>query len=809
MRSRGLLFFACLFFIHADVVDGQPRPPSLQYLSPRPGAQLVSRETNVIVRFHGGFENRVVDLAAMFSVAGSTSGKHSGEAAVSDDGETIVFKPHRAFAPGETVSVTLDFRENTAGTAPDPYTFDFVVSPKRLKPEPTLPSCITEKRVHTGAAEIMEAPDRAERQTPRYTLPSDFPPITVSAVDNPGEGQIFLTNFVWKFPDPPPSHLLILDNTGTPVFFRKSDSFVLDFKKQRDGLLSFFEFHPWGHVFMDSTYTPVDTCRCGNGYVVDSHDVQVLDNGHYLVICQDEQIVDMSEVIEGGHPSAKVVGMIFQELDRSKNVVFEWRSWDHFEITDAIGVDFTNERVDYVHSNALVQDADGNLLASNRHLSEITKIDRSTGDVIWRLGGKNNQFHFVGDIDDSTGFHYQHDIRRLPNGNVTLFDNGNFHNPAFSRAVEYRLDTQSMTATLVWQHRNTPDIYADFMGSAQRLPGGNTVISWGGSHYEDITTLTEVHPDGTKAFELTFTDGTLNYKGYRFPWSGTARQPLMWAGEFDKRRRTLTLNFDKFGDENVGQYVLYVGVNSEPLAVWDSTTTNTTDIAGLNRGIDYNFRIRADDSRTSDHSWSNEVSFRYENTEPTAVELVGPPDGSGLGTATVELSWTSAVDAENDSLTYTVHVFGSGDEMTIENIVDTFYVYTATGATPLPDFGWTVSSADYEFKTASPDTFKVTSSGIGFGVPATHSLHQNYPNPFNPGTNIRYDLPRSEFVTLRIYNVLGQEVKLLLDADRPAGFWSITWDGRNDAGSPVGSGVYLYKLQTPSFTETKKMTLVH
>jgi hypothetical protein len=808
MKNRGLLYFALLFILHADDVGGQSRPSTLQYVSPRPGANLVSRETNVIVRFQDGAENRIADLAAMFSVTGSRSGTHMGETILSDDGETIVFKPREPFTPGERVSVTVDCRENAFGMESASYTFEFVISPKRRKSEPMVPSCLAEKRFHPGGEKSTEAPGREESLALDYTLPAGFPPITVSAVDNPGEGYLFLTNFVWKFPDPPPSHLMILDNTGAPVFFRKSESFVMDFKKQRDDLLSYFEFLPWGHVFIDSTYTPIDTCRCGNGYVVDGHDIQVLDNGHYLVICQDEQTVDMSAVVDGGHPNATVVGMIFQELDRSKNVVFEWRSWDHFEITDAIGVDFTEERVDYVHANAFVQDTDGNLLVSNRHLSEITKIDRSTGDVIWRLGGKNNQFRFVDDIDESTGFHYQHDIRRLPNGNVTLFDNGNFHDPPFSRAVEYRLDTEAMTATRVWRHRNTPDIFADFMGSAQRLPGGNTVIAWGGSHHGDITTLTEVHPDGTKALELTFTNGTLNYKGYRFPWSGTARRPYLWEGEFDKRRRTLTLNFDKFGDEDVEQYVLYAGESLGPLTLCDSTTTHTINVTGLFSGVDYAFRVRADDSRSGEKSWSNEVSFRYDNTEPTAVTLVEPPDGAVLGAATVELSWTSAGDAENDSLTYTVHVFGSGRETTIENVADTFYVFTASDAAPIQDFSWTVSSADYEFATASPDTFSVSSSGVGFGVPAAYSLHQNYPNPFNPGTTIRFDLPRSESVTLRIYNVLGQEVVSLLGEVWPPGFWSVEWDGRNNAGSPVGSGVYLYKLQTPSFSDTRKMTLV-
>lgn len=78
---------------------------------------------------------------------------------------------------------------------------------------------------------------------------------------------------------------------------------------------------------------------------------------------------------------------IIQELDQSKNVVFQWRSWDHFRITDATHEDLTAALVDYVHANALEVDNDGNILLSSRHLDEITKIDRQTGNIIWRLDG--------------------------------------------------------------------------------------------------------------------------------------------------------------------------------------------------------------------------------------------------------------------------------------------------------------------------------------------------------------------------------------------------------------------------------------
>jgi hypothetical protein len=456
----------------------------------------------------------------------------------------------------------------------------------------------------------------------------------------------------------------------------------------------------------------------------------------------------------------------------------------------------------------LVQDHDGNWLASNRHLSEITKIDRSTGDIIWRWGGKNNQFRFVGDIDDSTGFHYQHDIRRLENGNYMMYDNGNFHTPPHSRSAEYALDTLDMTATLIWQYRNTPDTYGNFMGSSQRLPGGNTFIAWGGSTFQPITTLTEVRPDGTKAFELTLTNRTVNYKGYRYPWSGTAPEPFLWEGSFDRQTQTLTLGFDKFGDRDVALYEIYSGMDPDPQVLSDSSTANTIEIPGLITGETYRFRVRAVDASSQPSPFSNEISFRYDNTQPAPVRLVGPADNSVMETAGVELTWEKSFDSDGDPVTYAVYVFNGGEVTTIEDIADTSYVYNRSGAAPLAQFRWTVCCSDHELTTASPDTFAVRSSRAGFGVPEAPSLHQNFPNPFNPATTIRFDLDREGPVSLIIFNVLGQQVKTLISEQRPAGFWSVEWDGLNNNGDAVGSGVYLYRLETPALSQTRKMVIV-
>ena len=88
-------------------------------------------------------------------------------------------------------------------------------------------------------------------------------------------------------------------------------------------------------------------------------------------------------------------------------------------------------------------------------------------------------------------------------------------------------------------------------------------------------------------------------------------------------------------------------------------------------------------------------------------------------------------------------------------------------------------------------------------LPSKFILHQNYPNPFNPVTTIKYSIPQSEFVNLRIYDMLGREIETLVNEEKPAGEYYVNFDGTN-----FSSGVYLYKLQTGTYIQAKKLLLL-
>jgi flagellar hook assembly protein FlgD len=99
-------------------------------------------------------------------------------------------------------------------------------------------------------------------------------------------------------------------------------------------------------------------------------------------------------------------------------------------------------------------------------------------------------------------------------------------------------------------------------------------------------------------------------------------------------------------------------------------------------------------------------------------------------------------------------------------------------------------------------------------IPTSFSLAQNYPNPFNPSTTIRFGLPQASNVTLRLYDALGREVATLLNEQRPAGYIQVVWNGMNNSGARVASGVYFYRIEAQpvgggqAFVELKKMVLI-
>ena len=93
-------------------------------------------------------------------------------------------------------------------------------------------------------------------------------------------------------------------------------------------------------------------------------------------------------------------------------------------------------------------------------------------------------------------------------------------------------------------------------------------------------------------------------------------------------------------------------------------------------------------------------------------------------------------------------------------------------------------------------------------IPTTFQVYQNYPNPFNPSTIIQYSLPQAKKVRIVVYDISGKEIALLADKYQNAGTYNVTWNGNNNSGQPVASGIYFYTVQAGNYAQTKKMVLL-
>jgi len=337
--------------------------------------------------------------------------------------------------------------------------------------------------------------------------------ITVNSNDA-WEGNLF-----FQRTGTPQKPVKIVDPSVGEIFSENWGMKGWDFKVNYNNKLSYFDRSSKGWFIMDSLQNEIDSVYAKNGYIADNHDFLALPNGNYILFCYDDQPYAMDTIVAGGDPNAIIEGLIIQELDSNHNLIFEWKSWDHFHITDNIYLDLTSPNLPFIHTNAIDIDFDGNFIFSNRNLDEITKIDRITGEIIWRWGGSQSDFNFINDYP----FTHQHSIRSLGNNRYLLFDNGNFSDQYIgvnlSRAVEYELDTILMTANRVWQFSHPDSLYSPSISGVQRLPNGNTLIDFGNLQWLNMGSIvTEVDQNNQIVFQLEYDNGGNLYRAQKFDW---------------------------------------------------------------------------------------------------------------------------------------------------------------------------------------------------------------------------------------------------------------------------------------------------
>ena len=131
------------------------------------------------------------------------------------------------------------------------------------------------------------------------------------------------------------------------------------------------------------------------------------------------------------------------------------------------------------------------------------------------------------------------------------------------------------------------------------------------------------------------------------------------------------------------------------------------------------------------------------------------------------------------------------------------------------NYFWKVRSKDGTGNTSyysGTGQFKVNNSVTAVEdkevIPTQFELSQNYPNPFNPTTNITYALPQNSYVSIKVYDMIGREVKTLVNTEMLAGNHNVDWNGENNSGFKVASGTYIYRITAGNFVAVKKMILI-
>ena len=366
----------------------------------------------------------------------------------------------------------------------------------------------------------------------------NFPPMEITILDSSAtHGYYFFAPYASSPPYNFSHPQLILDRYGKIVWYRifpgtPKSTTTYDFTLQPDGRITYYSIDRSKYFVMDSTFTTKDSLDATNGFILDVHDLQVLPNGHYLLLAQETRIMNLTGYhffgynhTSPGGENAQVIGVVIQEFDENKNLVWEWKGHDHFGFADVDPLFLYNpNKVDWTHANAVEQDNDGHILLSCRHFDEITKINRQTGDIIWRFGGKRNQFTCS---NDPLHFSGQHDIRRISNGNITILDNGTYSVPPLARALEFELNESEKTATLIWDYAYNSSLYSVAVGNHQVLPNGNHLIDFGAIP-DGFPWFVLVKPDKSVVMEISYAGSYTSYRAFNYdslPWA--LIQPLV------------------------------------------------------------------------------------------------------------------------------------------------------------------------------------------------------------------------------------------------------------------------------------------
>jgi hypothetical protein len=361
------------------------------------------------------------------------------------------------------------------------------------------------------------------------------PSITVSRHGSPQAGDppyFILTPSGYPLTGPGVPGLMILDRYANIVWYSPNTSFPaskgmgrVDLQVQTyrgQPVLTWWEGKVslgvgYGKaVIADSSYRTIATIDGGDGMSADLHEFVISPQDTALVTAVRERPADLS-ALHGPAKGTALTGSILEIGIATGKVLFEWNSLDYVPVTDSYAALASKQGTekapfDYFHINSIAVAPDGNLIISARNTCTVYKIDRQSGEVLWRLGGKRSSFQ----LGPDARFWWQHHARPRGTQSLSLFDDAaSPQKEKQSRAILLDLDTDTMRATLSRSYTHPAKLLAANQGSMQLLDDGRVLVGWGNLPY-----FTEFAETGTLLLDGQFPVGDQSYRAFTASWTG-------------------------------------------------------------------------------------------------------------------------------------------------------------------------------------------------------------------------------------------------------------------------------------------------
>lgn len=465
---------------------------------PSPGSKYASPTTQISLRGASPSALRGV------TVRGSSTGTHSGTLEAHSDGRGASIVPDLSFANGETVTVSVG--RHVAGVSGNVATFR-VSTPLKLSETPQGRQ-FARQRVESFKTRPDLQPPRVKINTKRAgTSPGDF-----FVAPKAGSSQ---------------AGPMIVDGSGHLVWFHPLDTnlqaFSFDVAKYHGKrVLTWWQGHQsGGHgldgvgMILDGNYHPIARVVAGNGFDADMHEFKLTPRGTAFLLAYNPVRANLKSV--GGPSEGVAFDAVVQEIDvKTGLVLFEWHSLDHVPLTDSHQHFEQGQPYDFFHVNS-ADDIGNDVLISARATWTVYRIDRATGRVVWRLGGKHNSFK----MGHGAHFSWQHDAHSHGESTISLFDNHAVvgRSDVESAGLMLKLDTVRRRATLVHAYRHPESIVSPSQANLQILSNGHAIIGWGGGNRN----FSEFSAGGKLLFDAYLdTPRDNSYRAFRGTWSGFA-----------------------------------------------------------------------------------------------------------------------------------------------------------------------------------------------------------------------------------------------------------------------------------------------